>query len=173
MMEFLTVLAVGALLVVCLLVMAAGMAVRRVRRSRLVTFGTQAVADGVLALTAAPLRPPPNRSAALQAPPLSPEQRPLPQRGTHAQRSGVPPRPTPNRSAALQALRISREQRLLRQRVTDAQRSGVHLGDVPAVLPRLEAEGRRLCAGLSQLVGSTATGHELRVEADHHLATLA
>lgn len=137
MMEFLAVLATGVLLLVCLLVTVTWVAVRRVRRSRLVAMGTQAVADGVLALTAVRLRP------------------------------------TPNRAAALQAVRISREHRLLRQRVTAAQRAGVHLGDVPALLPRLEAEGRRLRTGLGQLVGSTATGHALWAEADRHLATLA
>lgn len=137
MMEFLAVLAAGAVFIVCLLVTTVWLAVRRVRRSRLVAIGTQAVADGMLALTAARLRP------------------------------------TPNRAAALQAVRISREHRLLRQRVTEAQRAGVHLGDVPALLPRLEAEGRRLRAGLGQLVGSTAAAHDLRVQADRHLATLA
>jgi hypothetical protein len=136
MMEFLAVLAVVVLLVVCLLVTVAWMTVRRVRRSRLVAIGTQAVADGMLALTAARLRP------------------------------------TPNRAAALRAVQISREHQVLRQRVTAAQRAGVHLGDVPMVLPRLEAEGRRLRAGLGQLVGSTAAGQDLWADSDRHLATL-
>jgi hypothetical protein len=137
MMEFLAVLAGGALFLVCLLVLVVWMAVRRIRRSRLVALGTQAVADGALALSAARLRP------------------------------------TPNRAAALQAVRISREQRRLHLRVIEARRAGLHLGDVPALLPRLEAEGRRLRAGLCQLVGSTAAGDELRARADRHLATLA
>jgi hypothetical protein len=137
MMEFLAVLAVMALLLVTLVVTAAWLTVRRVRRSRLVAVATQAVSDGMLALTAARLRP------------------------------------TPNRTAALQAVRIAREHRLLRLRVADARRAGVHLGDVPALLPRLEAEGRRIRAGLAQLVGSMAIGHDLRARADRHLATLA
>jgi hypothetical protein len=57
--------------------------------------------------------------------------------------------------------------------VADARRAGVHLGDVPALLPRLEAEGRRIRAGLAQLVGSSATASDLRARADRHLATLA
>src|SRR5215207_8240121 len=56
--------------------------------------------------------------------------------------SACRPRATPNRAAALRALRVSRAHRLLRERVALAQRTGAHLGDVPAVLPRLEAEGR-------------------------------
>lgn len=82
-------------------------------------------------------------------------------------------RPTTNRGAALRALRISREHRLLRRRVAAAQRCGAYLGDVPAVLPRLEAEGRRLRAALGGLVGSPVAGHELVAQADRHLATLA
>jgi hypothetical protein len=137
MMEFLTVLAVTGLLLVALVVTGAWLAVRRVRRSRLVRFASQTVSDGLLTLNAARL-------------------------GS-----------APNRGAALQAVRISREHRLLRQRVVEAQSAGVHLGDVPALLPRLEAEGRRLRAGLSQLAGSTAAGHDLRARADRHLAALA
>ena len=83
------------------------------------------------------------------------------------------PRPTPHRTAAVQALRISRAHRVLRERVGTAERAGAHLGDVPAVLPRLEAEGRRLRAGLGRLVGSAAAGEELLARADRHLATLA
>ena len=82
-------------------------------------------------------------------------------------------RATPHRGAALRALRISREHRLLRQRVVAAQRSGAYLGDIPALLPRLEAEGRRLQAALGRLVGSPAAGHDLIAQADRHLATLA
>jgi hypothetical protein len=83
------------------------------------------------------------------------------------------PRPTPNRAAALPALRISHGHRLLRQRVAEAQAAGVYLGDVPAVLPRLEAEGRRIRAELGRLIGSTTAGHELTVRAESHLRTLA
>ena len=137
MLEFLTVVGLVVLLVVGLLVTTAWLALRRIRRSRLVAVGTQAVTDGRLVLTA------------------------------------CRPGPMPNRGAAVQALRISREHRLLRQRVIAAQRSGAHLGDVPALLPRLEAEGRRLQGALGRLVGLPAAGHEVMAQADRHLATLA
>jgi hypothetical protein len=151
MIDFLAVLAVTAVLLVCLAVSLAWLAVRRLRRSRpvargaqalaigtqVVSVGTQVVADGLLALNAAR------------------------------------PGPVPNRGAALQALRISWEHRVLRQRIVEAQRAGVHLGDVPALLPRLEAEGRRLRTGLRQLAGSTASGQSLVADADRHLTTLA
>jgi hypothetical protein len=87
--------------------------------------------------------------------------------------SACRPRATPNRAAALRALRVSRAHRLLRERVAVAQRAGAHLGDVPAVLPRLEAEGRRLRTALGRLVGSTAAGQQLLDRADRHLAVLA
>jgi hypothetical protein len=144
MVDFLAVFATVVVFVVCLTVTLAWLAVRRIKRSRTVargvqavTAGTQVVADGFLALSAAR------------------------------------PGPAPDRRAALQALRISWEHRALRQRVTEAQRAGLHLGDVPALLPRLEAEGRRLRTGLRQLATSPAAGHELLAAADGHLATLA
>jgi hypothetical protein len=83
------------------------------------------------------------------------------------------PRSVPNRAAALQSVRVARAQRLLRERTTVAQRAGAHLGDIPTLLPRLEAEGSRIRAELGRLVGSTAPGQELRARADRHLATLA
>ena len=83
------------------------------------------------------------------------------------------PRPTPHRAAALLALRVSRAHRVLRERVALARQAGAHLGDVPAVLPRLEAEGRRIRSALGRLVGSTAAGEELIARAEAHLATLA
>ncbi|MBW8767752.1 MAG: hypothetical protein JF630_16575 [Geodermatophilales bacterium] len=125
------------LVVVGVLVATTWAALRRIHRSRLVAVGTQAVADGLVALTAFRLRP------------------------------------TPHRGAVLRALRISREHRLLRQRITAAQRSGAYVGDVPALLPRLEAEGRRLHAALGRLVGSPAAGHDLLAQADRHLISLA
>lgn len=137
MLEFLTVVGLAVLLVVGVLVATTWLALRRVRRSRLVVVGTQTVADGLLALTA--LRP------------------------GH----------TPHRGAALRALRISREHRLLRQRISAAQRSGAHLGEVPVLLPRLEAEGRRLRGALGQLVGSSSAGQDLLAQADRHLAAMA
>jgi hypothetical protein len=83
------------------------------------------------------------------------------------------PRAVPHRGAALQAVRVSRAHRLLRERTTAAQRAGAHLGEVPALLPRLEAEGARIRAELGRLVGSSAPGQELLARADRHLATLA
>ena len=136
MLEFLTVVGLVVLLTVGMLVTTAWLVLRRIRRSRLVAVGTQAVADGLLALTA------------------------------------CRPGRTPHRGAALRALRISREHRLLRQHVVAAQRSGAYLGDVPALLPRLEAEGRRLQAALGRLVGSPAAGRDLLAQVDRHLATL-
>jgi hypothetical protein len=137
MLEFLAMTALVVSLVVGLLGVLAWRVVRRVLRSRLVTTGTQMVADGVLTLAA------------------------------------CRPRPVPNRVAALHAVRVSRGHRLLRQRVAEAQRAGAYLGDVPSVLPRLEAEGRRIREGLGRLVGSAATGHDLYSQADSHLRTLA
>jgi DNA-binding helix-hairpin-helix protein with protein kinase domain len=83
------------------------------------------------------------------------------------------PGATPNRTAALRAVRIAREHQLLRQRVERARRAGAHLGDVPELLPRLEAEGRRLRTALGQLVGVPASDAALAARADRHLATLA
>ena len=132
MLEFLTVAALMVLVVVGVFVTIAWLALRRIRRSRLVATGMQLAADAMLTLTACRLRP------------------------------------TSHRTAALQAVRVSRGHRLLRQRVTDAQRAGAYLGDVPAVLPRLEADGRRIRVGLGRLVGSTTAGHDLLAQADRH-----
>jgi hypothetical protein len=82
-------------------------------------------------------------------------------------------RPTPNRAAALHALRISRAHRLLRQRVDLARAGGAYLGEVPELLPRLEAEGRRLRSELGRLIGTTAAGHELAERVEGHLRMLA
>jgi hypothetical protein len=82
-------------------------------------------------------------------------------------------RATPNRAAALYALRISRAHRVLRQRVAAARAAGAYLGEVPAVLPRLEAEGRRLRAELGRLVGTTTAVDQLAARAESHLRTLA
>lgn len=137
MLEFLTAVGLIVLLVVGVLLTAGWLALRRVRRSRLVAAGTQAVADGLLVLAA------------------------------------VRPRSTPHRGAAVRALRLSRAHRLLAQRVAAAQQSGAYLGDVPALLPRLEGEGRRLRASLGRLVDSPAVDRDVYVQADRHLATLA
>jgi hypothetical protein len=89
MLEFLTVAALVALLVVGLLVTTTWLVLRRLLRSRLVVTGTQLVADGMLTLTACRLRPTPNRAAALQALRISRGHRLLRQRVTAAQRAGV------------------------------------------------------------------------------------
>lgn len=136
MLKFLTVVGLIVVLVAGLLVATAWLALRRLRRSRLVAVGTRAVADGRLALTV------------------------------------LDPRSTARRGAALLALRISGQHRLLRQRVAAAQRTGAYLGDVPALLPRLEAEGRRLQAAAGQASGLPAATRELQAQCDHHLATL-
>jgi hypothetical protein len=83
------------------------------------------------------------------------------------------PGPVPHRAAARRALRVSRAQRQLRERVTAALRVGADLGEVPSVLPRLEAEGERIRAGLGRLVGSVSDGRALLEEAERHLATVA
>jgi hypothetical protein len=136
-LEFLTVLALVALLLLGVVVAVGWLALRRIRRSRLVAAGMQLAADGVLVVSA------------------------------------CRPRPTPHRAAALQALRVTRAHRVLRERIAVAERAGAHLGDVPALLPRLEAEGRRLRDGLGRLVGSTAAAADLLAAAEAHLATLA
>jgi hypothetical protein len=138
MLEFLTVLLVVVLLVVTLTVTTAVLAVRRVRRSRLVATGRDLVSDGRLALTASGLRG------------------------------------SPGRAAALRGLQLSREHRLLRQQVAAAQQAGAHLGDVPKVLPRLEAEGRRLRAALGQAALSPVPAPpELLARTDRHRRALA
>lgn len=83
-------------------------------------------------------------------------------------------RGSPGRAAALRGLRLSREQRLLRQRVAAARQAGAYLGDVPELLPRLEAEGRRLRAALGQAALSPVpAAPELLARADRHLRALA
>ena len=56
MLEFLTVLGLVALLVVAVVVSTVWLALRRIRRSRLVAVGTQAVADGLPTLQVALVR---------------------------------------------------------------------------------------------------------------------
>lgn len=138
MFEFVAVLLVVVLLMVTLTVTTAVLAVRRVRRSRLVATGREMISDGRLAITASGLR-------------------------------GSPGRP-----AALRGLQLSRQHRLLRQRVAAARQAGSYLGDVPEVLPRLEAEGRRLRAALGQAALSPVPpAPELLARTDRHLRALA
>jgi hypothetical protein len=78
-----------------------------------------------------------------------------------------------NPAAALRVLRLTRAQRVLRQRVADAHRTGAYLGDVPAMLPRLQAETDRIRTGLGRLhSAATPGGRDLLAAADRHLATL-
>ena len=74
-----------------------------------------------------------------------------------------------NRTAALRSLRMGHQQRRLRQRVQAAERSGAYLGEVTGLLPRLEAEGRRIRGGLA----SPTARPEALTQADRHLQTLA
>jgi hypothetical protein len=78
-----------------------------------------------------------------------------------------------NPAAALRVLRLTRAQRDLRRRVADAVRTGTYLGDVPAILPRLQAETDRIRTGLGRLPSDTTpAGRELLAGADRYLATL-
>src|SRR4051794_19917175 len=78
-----------------------------------------------------------------------------------------------NPAPALRVLRLTRAQRDLRRRVADAARTGTYLGDVPAMLPRLQAETDRLRAGLGRLPGAaTPVARERLAAADRPLAAL-
>src|SRR4051794_40027264 len=78
-----------------------------------------------------------------------------------------------NPAAALRLLRLSRAQRELRRRVADAARTGAYLGDVPAMLPRLQAESDRIRTGLCRLSSSAApSGLDLLTAADRHVVVL-
>jgi hypothetical protein len=65
-----------------------------------------------------------------------------------------------NRIAALHALGLTRAQRVLPQRLVDA-----YLGDVPAILPRLQAETDRIRTGLGRLLACTVTAVRQRTPA--------
>jgi hypothetical protein len=78
-----------------------------------------------------------------------------------------------NSGAALRVLRLTRAQWTLRQRVAHAAGIDAYLGDIPAMLPRLQAETDRICTGLGRLHGvATPAGRELLAAADRHLSTL-
>jgi hypothetical protein len=82
-------------------------------------------------------------------------------------------RSAPDRSTAALALRISRAHTRLRHHVTAAERAGAQLGDVLALLPRVQAEGVRIGAGLRHVaVVPAASAPRLLDEARVHLATL-
>jgi hypothetical protein len=79
-----------------------------------------------------------------------------------------------NRSAALRVLRLTRAQWTLRQHVAQAAGTGAYLGDIPAMLPRLQAETDRLRTGLGRCQSdATPAGRQLLAAADRHLSTLA
>jgi hypothetical protein len=79
----------------------------------------------------------------------------------------------PDRATATLALRITRAHARLRHQVTVAERCGAHLGDVPALLPRLQAAGVTIGKGLRHAaVVPTASAARLLDEARLHLATL-
>lgn len=77
------------------------------------------------------------------------------------------------RAAVLAVLRMTGSQRALRRRVAAAARTGAYLGDIPAMLPRLQAETARISTGLCHL-GSTATpgSPDLLAAADRHVVVL-
>ncbi|SDY07240.1 hypothetical protein SAMN05661080_02207 [Modestobacter sp. DSM 44400] len=82
-------------------------------------------------------------------------------------------RSSPDRSTAALALRISRAHARLRQEVTVAERAGAHLGNVPALLPRLQVAGVRIGAGLRHVaVVPAVSAPRLLDEARTHLSTL-
>src|SRR4051812_29027588 len=115
MLEFLAVVGLVVLLVVALLVTTVWLALRRIRRSRLVAVTRTAMAVG------APLV------------------------------ANVRPAVSRTRAAALRVLRLTRAQQVLRRSVADAARAGAYVGDVPAMLPRLQAETDRIRTALGRL----------------------
>jgi hypothetical protein len=74
-----------------------------------------------------------------------------------------------NPRSAVRSLRLSNQQHRLRHRVLAAERSGADLGEVSGLLPRLEAEGKRIRTALAQ----PSPGPEVLAQADRHLAALA
>jgi hypothetical protein len=82
-------------------------------------------------------------------------------------------RSAPDRSTAALALQISRAHARLRHQLTVAQRSGADVGDVPALMPRLQAEGVRIGSGLrSVAVLPSASTPRLLDEARVHLSAV-
>ncbi|MPQ99540.1 hypothetical protein GB931_16780 [Modestobacter sp. I12A-02628] len=144
-----TVLAVlGGVLVVLLLVAAVAgwLVVRRVRRSPLAARGRELATRG--------------REIGMQG-------------ATAVAARHLPP--GQRRSAAELQLEVARARDGLRRQVAAAQATGAHLGDVPGLLPSLEAEGSRLEQRLRQLTLATGpTGTvDPEPEARAWLATVA
>ncbi|WP_409331606.1 hypothetical protein [Trujillonella humicola] len=109
------------LVLVLVVVVATGLAVRRVRRSGLAARGRELAALG--------------REMGVQG-------------ATAAAARRLPP--GERRTAAELQLEVARGRGRLRRRVTSAQEAGAHLGEVPALLPSLEAEGNRIEQRLRQ-----------------------
>lgn len=147
-MEFLTVLLLVVLLVVTVTVTTAVLAVRRVRRSRLVATGRDLVADGRLAITAAGRRGSAGRPAALRGLQLSHAHRLLRQRVAAAQQAGAYLGDVPDVLP-----RLEHEGRRLRGALGQAALSPVP--PAPELLDRTDRHLRALAA-VSQAVG-TAT----------------
>ena len=83
--------------------------------------------------------------------------------------------PGHRRSAAELQLEVLRSRERLRQQVATARAAGAHLGDVPGLVPSLEAEGRRLEQRLRQrsLVADPADGADPEPEARAYLTMIA
>ncbi|MBB3675163.1 hypothetical protein FHX36_000898 [Modestobacter versicolor] len=83
--------------------------------------------------------------------------------------------PGHRRAAAELQLEVARTRDGLRRQLDGARAAGAHLGDVPDVVPHLEAEGRRLEQRLRQRALDTgpADGADLESEVQAHLATVA
>jgi hypothetical protein len=129
------------LLVLLVTVLAGWLAVRRVRRSALVTRARELGTQGATAATAVAARSLP---------------------------------PGPRRTAAELQLDVARARDLLRRRVDSARAAGAHLGDVPGLLPSLEAESARLEQRLRRraLAPDPADRTDLEAEARRHLGVL-
>ncbi|MGY1747800.1 hypothetical protein [Modestobacter sp. SYSU DS0511] len=83
--------------------------------------------------------------------------------------------PGDRRSCAELQFEVARARDRLRRHVAGAQAAGAHLGDVPDLVPALEAEGIRLEQRLRQraLVPDPTDGTDLAAEARAHLDTIA
>ncbi|WP_369138299.1 hypothetical protein [Modestobacter versicolor] len=83
--------------------------------------------------------------------------------------------PGHRRSAAELRLEVRRSRDRLRQQVAGAQAAGAHLGDVPGLLPSLEAEGSRLEQRLRQRALAADAGDlpDPEPEVRTYVATLA
>ncbi|KGH46334.1 hypothetical protein IN07_12470 [Modestobacter caceresii] len=83
--------------------------------------------------------------------------------------------PGQRRSCAELQLEVCRARDRLRRQVATAQAAGAHLGEIPDLMPSLEAEGNRLEQRLRQraLVPEPTARDDLELEARAHLDTLA